>query len=320
MSAYHHHDAGDAHHQHQTHYTAAHYLGIALLLTGGFALIEVFASFASGSLALLSDAGHMLTDTASLGLAFIAQRFASRPASNKLSFGYTRVEIIAAFVNAITMLGIIVWIAVQAVGRLMHPTPVQGMTVIWVASIGLLINLIVAWLLMRDQESVNTRAALVHVMGDLLGSVAAIAAGFVIQYTGWMPIDPILSMLVALLLLKSTWALLKESGWHLMDGVPHSIEYDSVGQDLQNIEGIASVHDLHIWNMSPDQPVLIAHVELEAEVRWPILLESARLMLRDKHKIEHITLQPEWQDEAIAYKPLTEVDMKHPPTQPLHHH
>lgn len=302
MSQYHHHDAGDAHHQHQIQYTAARYIGIALLLTGGYAVVETLASFASGSLALLSDAGHMLTDTASLALAFIAQRFAARPVSNKLSFGYTRVEIIAAFINALVMLGIIVWIVWQAVGRLLHPTPVQGETVTWVATIGLCVNLLVAWLLMRDQTSMNARAALIHVLGDLLGSVAAIAAGLIIWYTGWLPIDPILSMIVAVLLLNSTWGLLKESGWHLMDGVPHEIEYERVGEDLQNIEGIVSVHDLHIWNMSPNHPVLTAHVNLEADVRWPILLESARLMLRDKHKIEHITLQPEWEDDGIVYK------------------
>ena len=303
MSMFHHHDEGDAHHQHQMHYTASRFIGFALFLTGGFALVEIVASFASGSLALLSDAGHMLTDTASLGLAYIAQRFAMRPASSKLSFGYTRVEIVAAFVNALFMLAIIAWIVFKAIGRLVAPTPVAGETVTLVATLGLFVNLLVAWLLMRDQTSMNARAALVHVMGDLLGSVAAIAAGLVIYFTGWLPIDPILSLVVAVLLLNSTWSLIKESGWHLLDGVPHHIDYEGVGEDLLKVEGIESVHDLHIWNMSPSQPVLIAHVTLEPNVRWPILLESARLMLRDKHKIEHITLQPEWQDEAIAYKP-----------------
>lgn len=318
MSQYHQHDAGDARHQHQTHYHASHYIGIALLLTAGFALIEVYASFQSGSLALLSDAGHMLTDAASLGLAYIAQRFAARPVSSKLSFGYTRVEVIAAFINAIFMLAIIAWIVIQAITRFVNPTPVNGSTVTGVASIGLLINLLVAWLLLRDQTSMNARAAFVHVLGDLLGSVAAICAGLIIQYTGWLPIDPLLSVLVAVLLLNSTWGLLKESGWHLMDGVPASIEYERVGEDLQAIEGIAAVHDLHIWNMSPDQPVLIAHVNLDADVRWPLLLESARLMLRDKHGIEHITLQPEWQDEALVYPP---VDVKiETAARPPHHY
>ena len=305
MSMFHHHDDGDAHHQHQMHYTASRFIGFALFLTGGFALVEIVASFASGSLALLSDAGHMLTDTASLGLAYIAQRFAMRPASSKLSFGYTRVEIVAAFVNALFMLLIIGWIVFKAVTRLVHPTPVAGETVTLVATLGLFVNLLVAWLLMRDQTSMNARAALVHVMGDLLGSVAAIAAGLVISFTGWLPIDPILSMVVAVLLLNSTWRLIKESGWHLLDGVPEHIDYEGVGEDLLKVEGIESVHDLHIWNMSPDHPMLTAHVLLKSDVRWPILLESARLMLRDKHKIEHITLQPEWQDEGIVYRPPT---------------
>ncbi len=303
MSMFHHHDEGDAHHQHQMHYTASRFIGFALFLTGGFALVEVVASFASGSLALLSDAGHMLTDTASLGLAYIAQRFAMRPASSKLSFGYTRVEVVAAFVNALFMLAIIVWIVFKAIARLVAPTPVSGETVTLVATLGLFVNLLVAWLLMRDQTSMNARAALVHVMGDLLGSVAAIAAGLVIYFTGWLPIDPILSLVVAVLLLNSTWSLIKESGWHLLDGVPHHIDYEGVGEDLLRVEGIESVHDLHIWNMSPDHPMLTAHVLLKSDVRWPILLESARLMLRDKHKIEHITLQPEWQDEGIVYRP-----------------
>ena len=303
MSMFHHHDEGDAHHQHQMHYTASRFIGFALFLTGGFALVEVVASFASGSLALLSDAGHMLTDTASLGLAYIAQRFAMRPASSKLSFGYTRVEVVAAFVNALFMLAIIAWIVFKAIGRLVAPTPVAGETVTLVATLGLFVNLLVAWLLMRDQTSMNARAALVHVMGDLLGSVAAIAAGLVIYFTGWLPIDPILSLVVAVLLLNSTWSLIKESGWHLLDGVPHHIDYEGVGEDLLKVEGIESVHDLHIWNMSPDHPMLTAHVLLKSDVRWPILLESARLMLRDKHKIEHITLQPEWQDEGIVYRP-----------------
>ena len=303
MSMFHHHDEGDAHHQHQMHYTASRFIGFALFLTGGFALVEIVASFASGSVALLSDAGHMLTDTASLGLAYIAQRFAMRPASSKLSFGYTRVEIVAAFVNALFMLAIIAWIVFKAIGRLVAPTPVAGETVTLVATLGLFVNLLVAWLLMRDQTSMNARAALVHVMGDLLGSVAAIAAGLVIYFTGWLPIDPILSLVVAVLLLNSTWSLIKESGWHLLDGVPHHIDYEGVGEDLLKVEGIESVHDLHIWNMSPDHPMLTAHVLLKSDVRWPILLESARLMLRDKHKIEHITLQPEWQDEGIVYRP-----------------
>ncbi|TDR32048.1 cation diffusion facilitator family transporter [Hydromonas duriensis] len=288
------HGDGDANHNHQHHYNQAHYLGFALLLTGVFSLVEFFAGLHAQSLALISDAGHMLTDTAALALAYFAQKMVSRPASSKLSFGYTRVEIVAAFINGLTMAAIVLWIMGQALWRLWHPVIVNGSTVTWVATLGLVINLLVAWLLHRDQSSMNARAALLHVMGDLLGSVAAIAAGLVIAYTGWMPIDPILSIFVSLLIIRSTWALLKESVWHLMNAVPHHIDYNAVGHSLRELEGVASVHDLHIWDMSPNHPTLMAHVILESTVEWPILLNNARHMLLEQFGIEHVTLQPEW--------------------------
>ena len=295
MSEFHNHEHGDAHHVHQHDYTNAHYLGFALLLTGGFSLVEIIAGFYSGSLALVADAGHMLTDTAALGLAYFAQKIASRPASAKLSFGYTRVETVAAFVNALTMLALVGWIIFQAVQRIFTPHAVDGATVSWVALVGLMVNLLVAYLLNKDQTSLNNRAALVHVMGDLLGSVAAIVAGLIIVYTGWLPIDPILSVLVALLIVKSTWGILKTSALNLMDAVPEHIDYNAVGASLRAVDGIVSVHDLHIWNMSPNQPTLMAHVILQPDTTWPIVLERARDMLRLEYDIDHITLQAEWQ-------------------------
>ena len=295
MSEFHNHEHGDAHHVHQHDYTNAHYLGFALLLTGGFSLVEIIAGFYSGSLALVADAGHMLTDTAALGLAYFAQKIASRPASAKLSFGYTRVETVAAFVNALTMLALVGWIIFQAVQRIFTPHAVDGATVSWVALVGLMVNLLVAYLLNKDQTSLNNRAALVHVMGDLLGSVAAIVAGLIIVYTGWLPIDPILSVLVALLIVKSTWGILKTSALNLMDAVPEHIDYNAVGASLRAVDGIVSVHDLHIWNMSPNQPTLMAHVILQPDTTWPIVLERARDMLRQEYDIDHITLQAEWQ-------------------------
>ena len=295
MSEFHNHEHGDAHHVHQHDYTNAHYLGFALLLTGGFSLVEIIAGFYSGSLALVADAGHMLTDTAALGLAYFAQKIASRPASAKLSFGYTRVETVAAFVNALTMLALVGWIIFQAVQRIFTPHAVDGATVSWVALVGLMVNLLVAYMLNKDQTSLNNRAALVHVMGDLLGSVAAIVAGLIIVYTGWLPIDPILSVLVALLIVKSTWGILKTSALNLMDAVPEHIDYNAVGASLRAVDGIVSVHDLHIWNMSPNQPTLMAHVILQPDTTWPIVLERARDMLRQEYDIDHITLQAEWQ-------------------------
>ena len=169
----------------------------------------------------------------------------------------------------------------------------QGQTVTIVAVIGLCINIIVAWVLSKDKKSVNTKAALVHVMGDLLGSVAALIAGVVIQYTGWMQIDPILSLFVCFLVLRSTIDVLKESYHFLMQGVPHHINYVQVGHDLRAVEGVLAVHDLHVWEMSPGHPALTGHVEIRDFQDWPITLEKINKMLREKHEIDHVTLQPE---------------------------
>ena len=162
-----------------------------------------------------------------------------------------------------------------------------------VAFIGLAINVVVAWVLSKDKQSVNTRAALVHVMGDLLGSVAAIIAGAVIYFTGWMQIDPLLSVLVSLLILKSTFGVLKESYHFLMEGVPMHIDYIEVGADVEQVDGVLSVHDLHVWDMSPGQPALIGHVQIEHLDHWPTVLRAIKKMLLAKHGIDHITLQPE---------------------------
>ena len=180
---------------------------IALALTASFAVVEVIGGWLAGSLALLSDAGHMVTDVAALSIALFAQRLAQRPPSRRASYGYARAEVLAAFINALIMLAVVVWIAVEAARRLLSPSPVAGVVVIGVAAAGLAVNLVCAWLLSRS-SSLNSRAALVHVLGDLAGSVAALVAGAVITATGWLPIDPLLSLFVAVLILRSTWMLL----------------------------------------------------------------------------------------------------------------
>ena len=198
------HKRGDAKHSHSKEVSNQSLLLIALVLTLGFSGVEAAAAYFAGSLALISDAGHMVTDAAALGLALLAQIISRRPPSPKHSFGFGRAEALAAFVNSIAMLFLVVWIVVEAVSRFYTPHHVDGLTVTVVAALGLLMNVVVAWVLSRDKKSVNTRAALVHVMGDLLGSVAALFAGVIIQLTGWMPIDALLSILVSLLILKST--------------------------------------------------------------------------------------------------------------------
>jgi cobalt-zinc-cadmium efflux system protein len=284
---------GDARHAHTIEGRSQKALAIALGLTLLFAMIEAVTGFLSNSLALISDAGHMVTDAAALGLALMAQVIAKRPPSSRHSFGFVRAEALAAFVNSLAMLVLVAWIVVEAAQRLQHPEAVAGGTVFVVASIGAVINILVAWVLSRDEQNINTRAALVNVLGDLLGSIAAIAAGAVIHFTGWVRIDPILSIFVSLLILKSTVGILRESYHFLMEGVPGQIDYLQVGADLAAVPGVLSVHDLHVWDMSPGEPALIGHLEIEELRDWPDVLRAVKTMLLEKHGIDHVTLQPE---------------------------
>ena len=300
------HKQGDAKHCHTQQVSNQNLLLIALVLTLGFSVVEGVAAYFAGSLALISDAGHMVTDAAALGLAVMAQVIARRPPSPKHSFGFGRAEALAAFVNSITMLGLVIWIVVEAIRRFYTPHVVDGLTVTVVAAIGLVMNIIVAWVLSHDKRSVNTRAALVHVMGDLLGSFAALIAGLVIQYTGWMPIDAILSILLSLVILKSTWSILCESYHFLMEGVPLHIDYLEVGADLRGIPGVVAVHDLHVWEMTPNFPALIGHIEINDLEEWPTIMAAIHAMLLKKHGIDHVTLQPERVGVSHSYSCVQE--------------
>lgn len=292
------HRSGDAKHGHFFEHRSQSILLWALSLTLCFAGVEVGAGFISNSLALVSDAGHMMTDAAALALALLAQIIAKRPPSAKHSFGFGRAEALAALLNGLVMLLVVGWIIFEAVRRFSKPEVVQGTAVLLVAAIGLVINVLVAWLLSRDKTSLNTRAALMHVMGDLLGSIAALAAGAIIYLTGWMQVDPLLSIFVSLLILKSTISILLESYHFLMEGVPAHINYLQVGTDLAKIKGVLSVHDLHVWDMSPGQPALIGHVEIRDLQEWPTVLRAIKAMLLKEHGIDHVTLQAEMPDMA----------------------
>jgi cobalt-zinc-cadmium efflux system protein len=214
--------------------------------------------------------------------------------SDRHSFGLARVEVIAAFVNALAMLAVVAWIFYEAIERLTSPIPVKGLGVFVVATIGLLVNVAVAWSLSRDRENVNTRAALVHVMGDLLGSIAAIVAGLVIYFGGPLMADPLLSMFVAALILRSTLGVLRETTLVLLDSVPQNVDYAAVGRALARLPGIVSVHDLHVWSMVPGRSALSAHVLVDDIDDWPAVLLRARRLLAEEFHIDHITLQPEW--------------------------
>lgn len=265
----------------------------ALVLTLGYAFVEAFGGWWAGSLALLGDAGHMLSDAVALGLAALAAWIGRRPPSARHSYGLMRAEVIAALLNGLLMLAVVIGIVVEAIQRLQQPQPVSGMAVIGIASIGLVINVIVALVLSRGGHDMNTRAALLHVMGDLLGSVAALIAGAVIYYTGWLPIDPILSLAICVLILYSTLRLLREALHVLMEGVPPHLDLPAVGRSLAGVAGVVSIHDLHIWMLSTGMPALSAHVVLKDMSHWTKILDEMRHLLRQRFAIDHVTLQPE---------------------------
>ncbi len=285
----HHHHSG--HHSH--HHGSGNSLLWALVLTIGFAVIEVIGGVISGSLALLGDAGHMLTDATALGLAAFAAWVAKQPPSARHSYGLVRAEVVAALANGLFMLAIVFMIAYHAVERLWQPQPVAGGTVMVIAAIGLIVNIIVAMILHRGEQTLNTRAAYLHVLGDLLGSVAALVSGVVIYFTGWTPIDPLLSLLICALILYSSMRLLREVLHVIMEGVPPYLDLAEVSTAMAEPEAVNSIHDLHIWTLSSGLVVLSAHVVIRDMGEWNETLTRLSEVLDQNFDIQHITLQPE---------------------------
>lgn len=302
MDEHHNHSHSHSHsHAHHVH-GAGPRLVWALALTLSFAAVEIFAGFWSGSLALLGDAGHMLTDSASLALAAVAAKLAQRPPSSRHTYGLGRVETLAALLNVLFMVLVVVGLSIAAVRRLLEPTVIHGETVTLVAIIGLAVNVGVAWLLMQGEQTLNTRGALLHVLGDLLGSVAALVAGAVIWRTGWSPIDPLLSLAICALILFSSLRLLREVVHALLEGVPADLSVEAIGQELAEVPGVRSVHDLHIWTLSSNRTVLSAHVVVDVLERWPATLAALQHCLLHRG-ITHVTLQPEVSVHPVTWKP-----------------
>ena len=298
MEHNHPHDDQHAHHVHATHGSGGGALGWVLALTLLFAFVEAYAGWRAGSLALVGDAGHMFSDAVALAMAALAAWFSRKPPSARHSYGLARAEVIAALLNGILMLAVVAGIVLEAIARFRTPQPVQGVTVMGVAAVGLAINIAAALILHRGGDSINVRAALLHVMGDLLGSVAALVAGAVVFLTGWTTIDPILSLLICALILYSTLRLLREAMHVLMEGVPLGVDLNSVGRSLARVTQVVSVHDLHIWTLSSGTPALSAHVVLRDMTHWPAILMAMRGLLQREYAIEHVTLQPELQELA----------------------
>lgn len=298
MSAGHHH--GHDHHAHDHGHSHEHGAGnerrvlVALWITGGFMLVEAAGGFISGSLALIADAGHMLTDTGALALAWVAVRLARRPADEARSYGWHRAEILAAFLNGFVMLALSAWIIVEAGLRLMRPIEVLGGPMLVVAIGGLGVNILSFLMLHGAGDSLNLKGAALHVLGDLLGSVAAIIAAIVILLTGFMPVDPMLSVLVALLILRSAWTITRDSAHILMEGTPHGVDPDEIAADLvKNVEGVDDVHHVHAWSLTQGQSLVTLHAHLADGADGNMALSGIKARLGSEFGIGHATVQLE---------------------------
>lgn len=285
-----------AHHDHESVSSKPRALAIALGITLAFLIIEVIGGLLTGSLALLADAGHMATDVAALALALFAGWLARRPATPERSFGYRRAEVLAALVNGATLIAISIFIFWEAYRRVGETPEVDSGPMLAVAIAGLAANAASAWVLSRGgghNHDLNTRGAFLHVIGDLLGSVGAIAAALIMLATGWYLADPLLSAGIGVLILWSSWRLVRESTEVLLESTPPHIDAMTVRRAMTTVPGISDVHDLHIWTVTSGLVALSAHVECERDREWNDLLVELAALLRERFGIAHVTLQPE---------------------------
>lgn len=294
------HDQGQGHDHGHAHAHAAptgdeRRLLLALTLTGGFMVAEVIGGLVSGSLALIADAGHMATDTAALALAWFSTRLARRPATVLRSYGYHRAQVLAAFINGSVLIGVSLWIVVEALQRIFAPVEVRGEMMLAVAMLGLAVN-VAAFAVLHGggSENLNIRGALLHVVADLLGSAAAILGAIVIIFTGWTPVDPLLSILVALLIVRSAWSLVTRA-WHvLMEGAPEGFDVDALVRELKEAApGVIDVHHVHVWALTPERPLVTLHARIEEDASHEDVLFRLSTALRARFGLEHATIQIE---------------------------
>lgn len=264
----------------------------AMLLTGGFMLVEAVGGVLSGSLTLLADAGHMLADVGALALAYAGVRIGRRPADPRRSYGYRRFEVLAAFVNGVALLGLTVWIAAEAIGRLFEPVEILSGVMLAVAAVGFLVNLGSLTILRGGEgENINIRGALAHVLGDVLGSLAAIVAALVIRWTGWTPIDSVLSLFVAVLILRSGLAVVRRSGHILLEGTPEGIDVEAIKRDLAALPGVEEAHHVHVWSLTSGRLLATLHLRLARGARPREVLPAVKARLLDRFGIAHSTVE-----------------------------
>jgi cobalt-zinc-cadmium efflux system protein len=307
---------GHQHHHHQHHAHEHHEHGsaaggrrrllIVLALTASYMVAEAAGGWVTGSLALMADAGHMLTDVAALALALTAAWFGSRPATPSKTFGYYRLEILAAFVNGVALVLISLYIFYEAYRRWFEPQAIErGGLMIAVATGGLVVNLVCAWLLHADHEhDLNVRGAWLHILGDALGSVGAITAGVLMSVYGWYAADPLFSALIAVLIIWSSWNLIREATNVLLEGTPAHINLAAVEEVIRATDGVEDVHDLHVWTITSGREALSAHVVHAETISPPEVLRTLRAKLHDRFGVDHLTIQMEtadFEDETFHF-------------------
>jgi len=288
------HDHGHDH----THGANKKALMISFIIITAYMIIEVIGGFLTNSLALLSDAGHMLSDSISLGVGLLAFTLGEKVANYSKTYGYKRFEILAAVFNGVTLLLIAIYIFYEAFQRFESPPEVAPTGMLIIASIGLLVNIFVAWILMRGdntKENLNLRAAFLHVLGDMLGSVGAVVAALLIMFFNWGWADPLASVIVALLVLISGWRVTKDAVHVLMEGTPKNVDLDDIINTMENVQGIISIHDLHVWSITSGQNALSCHAVVDGDLS---VYESQTLLRAIEHKLDHkgighVTIQME---------------------------
>lgn len=285
-------------HSHELRETGKRNLTLALVLIVGYMFAEIVGGIISGSLALIADAGHMLADAASIGLALAAMHFSTRAASRRHTFGYHRLEILAALINGLTLWAVSVWILIEAYGRFTSTPQVQGGIVLGIGSIGLVVNIVAASILHRSaRDSVNVEGAYRHVIADLLGSVAVVVSGVLVWAFGWHIADPILGVLIGMLILVSTWRLLAKVVHVLLEGAPDHVDLDSLCSRFEDVEGVDRVHDLHVWTLAPGYEALTAHVTVKAgyelQAGDDTILNRLREIAYGHFDLRHVTIQLE---------------------------
>jgi len=293
-------------HEHGHRAQSRRALAIVLGLTGAYTVCEIVGGWLTGSLALLADAGHMLGDSAALALALVAAWLADRPATPERSFGYRRAEILAALANGVALAVIGIWVFIEAVRRLDNPREILGGWMLAVALAGLVVNVLAALILSRAGDNLNVRAALRHVFADLAGSVGVIVAALVVLTTGWERADAVASMAIGVLILGSSWSIVRDSVSILLEATPAGIDADVVGRRMAAVEGIVEVHDLHIWTITSGFPTLSAHVLVRRGDDCHLRRLQLEQLLAQEFGLEHTTLQVEHVGErsGLRIEPL----------------